>query len=345
MNVIDLRSDTVTKPTQEVREVIANATVGDDVYGEDPSVNALQEEMASLFGKEAGLFVPSGVMGNQLAIKAHTSPGDEVIVEYDAHIFQYETAAPAMLSSVQIHPIRGIRGVLDVELVRDAIRSSEYYYPKTRLVCIENTHNKAGGTVYPFDSAKELFLLLKQRGINLHLDGARIWNAHVKTGIPLREYGQCADSISICFSKGLGAPIGSMLLGTNELIERARKYRKIFGGGMRQAGILAAAAQYVVKNHLQRLYMDHVRAKRFATELSRLPSVEVDAENVETNIVMFAPSDGVADLAKIMMKFRERGLLLGFGSSRSFRAVFHLDISDEDTDSALSIIHDTFNEL
>lgn len=343
--MIDLRSDTVTKPTQAVREVMANAFVGDDVYGEDPSVNELQHEMASLFGKEAGLFVPSGVMSNQLAIKAHTKPGDEVIVEYDAHVFQYETAAPSMLSAVQIHPIHGNRGILNVDVVRDAIRSSEYYYPETRLACIENTHNRAGGTVYPLEAAMALYELMQQRGIKVHLDGARIWNAHVKTNIPLREYGKYADSVSVCFSKGLGAPVGSMLLGTNDLIERARKYRKIFGGGMRQAGILAAAAQYVVKNHLPLLLLDHERAGRFAKELSRIPTIDVNPEDVETNIVMFAPSNKKADLADIMKKFSERGLLLGFGSSHSFRAVFHLDISDEDTDSALSIIHDTLGEL
>ena len=265
MNWIDLRSDTVTKPSREMRESMSSAEVGDDVYGEDPTVNLLQDKTADILGKEAALFVPSGVMANQLAIKTHTQPGDEVIVESDSHIFNFETAGASFLSNVQLHTLDGNHGILNAEQITQSIRSLVYYNPRTSLVCLENTHNKAGGTIYPIDEIKSISELARNRNIALHLDGARLWNASIASGIKPKEYARFFDTVSVCFSKGLGAPVGSALAGTREKIEKARKYRKIFGGGMRQAGILAAGALFALEYNRERLKEDHKKAKLLGT--------------------------------------------------------------------------------
>ncbi len=316
------------------------APVGDDVYGEDPTVNLLQKEMAALFGKEAGLFVPTGVLSNQLAIKAWTKPGDEVILEQESHIFNYETGAPAMMSSVQLRPVAGEEGVLAPGDVVDAIRPPDYYYPLSALVCIENTHNRCGGTLYPVASMRELHAVCSERGIPLHLDGARIWNAHAATGTPLAEFGSAVDSISICFSKGLGAPVGSMLLGPADMIERAHKYRKIFGGGMRQAGVLAAAALHGVREHIPLLSIDHARARHFAESLTSIRQAAIDLSRVQTNMVLidFSQSAMTPDSAQKLLA--DRGLLIGMGMGTALRAVFHIDLTDDDVERAIEICTD-----
>ncbi|HZV12641.1 MAG TPA: GntG family PLP-dependent aldolase, partial [Candidatus Kapabacteria bacterium] len=284
--MIDLRSDTVTKPTPEMRRIMAEAEVGDDVFGEDPTVNRLQTEVAAMFGKEAALFVSTGVMGNQLAIHGHTLPGDEIIVEKDSHIFNYEAAAPSILSGVQLSCIAGTRGIVDLAAIENAIRDKDDHNPRTSLVAIENTHNRAGGTIYPIERIKEISALCKKHGLKFHMDGARLWNAHVASGVSLKEYGKHVDSFTVCFSKGLGAPVGSMLCGDKALIENAHKFRKIMGGGMRQVGILAAAAEYAIKNNITRMSEDHAKAKYFSDEVSKLSSFVIDKESVQTNIVI-----------------------------------------------------------
>jgi threonine aldolase len=337
---IDLRSDTVTRPTPAMYAAMTAAPVGDDVYGEDPSVNLLQEEMAALFGMEAGLFVPTGVLSNQLAIKAWTKPGDEVILEQESHIFNYETGAPAMMSAVQLRTVIGEEGVMKPGDIVDALRPPDYYYPLSALVCIENTHNRCGGTLYPVEAMRELYGVCNSRGIPLHLDGARIWNAHAASGTPLSDYGAAVDSISICFSKGLGAPVGSMLLGPRDFIVRAHKYRKIFGGGMRQAGVLAAAALHAVREHLPLLAKDHERAESFADALASCSKAVIDRRRVQTNMVLldFTNSDMKADRAQELLK--ERGVLIGMGMGASLRAVFHIDLNDDDVARAADICHD-----
>lgn len=337
MSMIDLRSDTVTRPTAEMKRAMMLAPLGDDVYGEDPSVNLLQERVAALFGKEAGLFVPTGVMSNQLAIKAWTQPGDEVIVEKESHIFNYETAAPSMMSAVQLHPVPGRLGVLAPDDVASAVRPDTYYYPRSTLVCMENTHNRMGGTVYPVEAMRELRALCHAHGMGLHLDGARIWNAHVASETPFRDYGDAVDSISVCFSKGLGAPVGSMLLGTHALITKAHKYRKIFGGGMRQAGMLAAAALHAVEHHLPLLAEDHARARRFAEALDGMRSFRIDHDRVQTNMVLLDFTGGPTRAAEAQRRLHAEGIEIGMGMADSLRAVFHLDLDDEAVGRAIDV--------
>ncbi len=335
--MIDLRSDTVTRPTSVMRARMAAAEVGDDVYGEDPAVNRLQQRMAELFGKEEALFVPSGSMGNQLAIKAWTQMGDEVICEAEAHIFHYETAGPSIISGVQLHPVATTRGTLTAAGIRAAIRPPEYYYPRTSLVCMENTHNRHGGSIIALDAMKEVAMEAHTHGLAVHLDGARIWNAHAATGIPLHEYASTADSINVCFSKGLGAPVGSMLLGPHDMIARAHRFRKVLGGAMRQIGILAVAAEHAVDSHLPLLVDDHRRAGAFATAIASAGPWHIDLSLVESNMVLLDMSDADVAPATIQSRLAERGILIGMGRGASLRAVFHLDITDDDLESAISI--------
>ena len=339
---IDLRSDTVTIPTAEMKAAMTAAPLGDDVYGEDPSVNALQDALAARFGMEAGLFVPTGVMSNQIGIKAWTRPGDEVIVEKESHIFNYETAAPSMMSAVQLHTVDSDLGIFALEDVERAIRPGEYYYPRTSLVCVENTHNRYGGTLYPVERMRELRSFCAERDIRLHLDGARIWNAHASSGTPLEEYGRAVDSISVCFSKGLGAPVGSMLLGPADFIARAHKYRKIFGGGMRQAGMLAAAASHAVEAHLPLLADDHRRARMLAEKLGDIAMFSIDPARVQSNMVLldFTKSSMRASQARDLLA--AEGVMIGMGMGDMLRAVLHLDLDDDAVDSASDIFHRVF---
>jgi threonine aldolase len=338
VEIIDLRSDTVTKPSREMREAMLTAEVGDDVYGEDPTVNRLQERVAEILGKEAALFVPSGVMANQLALKVQTQPGDEAIVESESHIFNFETAGAAFLSNVQLCTVKGNKGILTAEQVAQAIRSTVYYNPKTSLVCLENTHNKAGGTIYPLEEIHKIHDLARNRKLALHLDGARLWNAAIATGIAPREYARYFDTVSVCFSKGLGAPIGSALTGTREKIEAARKYRKIFGGGMRQVGILAGGALFALDHNFERLKEDHDKAKWLAKELSGLPGIDVDLNSVQTNIIIFTMSRRSESAEELISKLKANGVLISEMGSTTLRAVTHLDVSMEQIKKAAATI-------
>jgi threonine aldolase len=338
VEIIDLRSDTVTKPSHEMREAMRTAEVGDDVYGEDPTINRLQEKVAEILGKEAALFVPSGVMANQLAIKTQTQPGDEVIVESDSHIFHFETAGAAFLSNVQLCTVEGKNGILNVEQVAHAIRSNVYYNPKTSLVCLENTHNKAGGTVYPVEEIQKIHDLARERKLALHLDGARLWNASAASGVTPKEYARFFDTVSVCFSKGLGAPVGSALCGTRDKIESARKFRKIFGGGMRQAGILAAGALFALDNNIVRLKEDHENAKLFARELGNLPGIHLDLDSVQTNIIIFTLSSRSESVEELISILKAQGVLISEMGKSTLRAVTHLDVRLEQIKKASAII-------
>ncbi len=324
---IDLRSDTVTKPSKAMREAMANAEVGDDVFGEDPTVNMLQETVASLLGKEKALFVPSGCMSNQLALKAHTEMGDEVIMEQDAHMFNYETAAPAVMSAVQVKTVPGIRGVFRADDLPPHIRPAIYYMPRTRVICVENTHNRAGGAVFPLEEIKKLSAFCKEREILFHLDGARLWNASVATEIPMKEWAQHFDSVSVCFSKGLGAPVGSAICGTKEFVTKAHKWRKVFGGGMRQSGILAAGALYAVQHNIARMKEDHEKAKFFAKELSSIKEFDIDLESVQTNIVLVDVLKTGKTPQEVIALLNKQNVLISVGTFTKFRALMHLDVS------------------
>lgn len=331
---IDLRSDTVTRPSPAMREAMRGAEVGDDVYGEDPTVNRLQDRVAAMFGREGGLFVPSGTMGNEICIKLWTAPGEEIIAEEDSHVVVYETGAPGLLSGVQIRTLPSNRGALDPEAVRRAVRPQTYYHPRTALVCVENTHGRAGGAVYPLQALHDLWIATRDAGIRLHLDGARIWNASVASGVPLKQYARYADSLSVCFSKGLGAPVGSMILGDRGTIERARKYRKIFGGGMRQAGILAAAAEYALDENLPRLGEDHEKAKSFWRILSADRRLALSGGPVETNMVIFDVAGTGRSRDDFLALAARAGVLLTPEKETQVRAVTHLDISREEAEEA-----------
>ncbi|MBN2356270.1 low-specificity L-threonine aldolase [candidate division KSB1 bacterium] len=344
MKPVDLRSDTITKPTDAMRRVMAEAEVGDDVFGEDPSVNALQDKVAELFGMEAALFVTSGTMGNQLAIKCHTEPGDEVICEENCHSFNYEAGGPAFLSAVQLRPLPGVRGVITTEQIDAAIRPPDHHFPRSQLVVIENTHNRAGGAIFPLEEIKKIRALTRERHLKVHLDGARIWNAHIATGIPLQEYGRHFDSITVCLSKGLGAPVGSVLAGSRAFIDRAHRFRKIWGGGMRQAGIIAAAGLYAIEHHLARLAEDHARAQKLAQCLSSHPKVRVDMQATQTNIVIADFHETGLKAPDIVVTMKEHGLYCIAFSPTKLRMVTHLDLKDEDIDRAVQIIDKVLQE-
>lgn len=336
MTFIDLRSDTVTKPSKAMLDAMINAKVGDDVFGEDETINILQEKCSKLTGKEAALFVPTGVMGNQLAIKSHTNPGDEVIVESESHILNYETAAPAVISNVQLLSVQGEMGILTVDDLKKYVRSKEYYFPLTKLICLENTHNRAGGVIQPIEIIRGISEFAKEYGIKVHLDGARIFNACVETGISIKEYADYFDSISFCFSKGLGCPVGSILCGNTEFIDMARKWRKILGGGMRQAGILAAAVVYALDNNIKRLKDDNKKAKYFAGEINKIDGITINLKSVQTNIVIFnSPETSKNNFKK---KLKEKGLLISSGSYDSMRAVFHMDVNEVQVEESIAIL-------
>lgn len=334
-NLIDLRSDTVTRPTPAMRKAMAEAEVGDDVFGEDPTVNALQEKVAHLLGKEASLFVPSGTMANQLSIKSHTQPGDEVIIELSSHPYNFEGGAGAALSGIQFQCLKGVRGILDASQIEEAIRPDDHHFPVTRLVCLENTHNRGGGSIYPLEKISEIYRLAKSKGLLLHLDGARLWNASMATGIKPEEYAQWADSVSVCLSKGLGAPIGSLVAGSKSFIDRVHRFRKMFGGGMRQAGIIAAAGIYALDHHIERLKDDHQNARRLAVGLKEFKGVSIDPKHVETNIVIFDVSNTGMTGAQVGEAMKKEGVLIHAFSRTQIRLVTHLDITSEDIETAL----------
>ncbi|MFQ6116984.1 MAG: low-specificity L-threonine aldolase [Candidatus Bipolaricaulia bacterium] len=311
-----------------MREALARAEVGDDVYGEDPTVNRLQDQAAELLGMEAALFVPSGTMGNQVAVKVHTRPGDEVILEADSHIFNYELGMIAAFSGALARPIPTDRGVLPVEAVAAAIRPRIYYLSRTGLICLENTHNRKSGAVYPLEQARELLEFAHSQNIPVHLDGARIFNAAVASGIPVNELVKGFDSAMFCLSKGLGAPVGSMLVGSKEFIEEARRVRKMLGGGMRQAGILAAAGLYALEHHIERLAEDHENARLIHDNLKKFEPELLELEPVATNILIFSLKKMAAE--ELAARLRERGILIHAIGPRQVRLVTHLDVRRED---------------
>jgi len=338
MKNIDLRSDTITLPTSAMRTFMIRANVGDDVFGEDPTVNDLQTMIAELLDMEAALFVPSGTQANQISINAHTNPGNEVICDYNSHVFNYECGSAGMLSGVQLHPIIGKNGHPTCEQILPAIRPTDDHFPQTKLICLENTHNRAGGTIFPIEEIAKIHIVAKEHDLKLHLDGARLWNAAIETGRSLKEYAAYFDSVSLCFSKGLGAPVGSIIAGSREFIKKAHYYRKAYGGGMRQVGILAAACIFAVENHFERLSEDHLNAKFLAEGLSEVKSFHIDLNSVQTNIVIMTIEEGSLDAFKIVDRLRENNILAIAFSPQKIRFVTHLNISHEDIETCLNVI-------
>ena len=336
--MIDLRSDTVTKPTEGMRKAMSEAVVGDDVLGDDPTVIELQNKVASMLGKEGGLFVPSGTMSNIIATRTHTSPGDEIITEYKSHIYKYEGGAFAALSGCSVALVHGKDGLMNPEDVSNAIRKSEgslSHYPNGSLVCVENTAQGGGGTVYSQESLDEICKIAKQKDCKLHLDGARLFHASTASGTPLSRMVRDFDTVSICLSKGLGSPVGSVLVGSKKILEQAHRWRKMFGGGMRQAGIIAAAGLYALENNVDRLHEDHRRARQFAEALAALPNFSVNLDTVQSNIVFIGVGQGNAKM--MIEKLSKHGIDILDTDSSTIRAVFHLHITDKDLETAIEV--------
>ena len=333
---IDFRSDTVTKPTAGMLDAMMNAKVGDDVFGEDETVNALEEKLANMFNMEAALFCPSGTMSNQIAIKCFTQPMDEVICDQTAHVYRYEGGGIAYNSMASVRLLNGERGILTAEMIEPEINADNIHYPNSSLVVLENTVNKGGGKCYSLSQIEPIAALCREKEIKLHLDGARLFNALIATGDKAIDYGNCFDGISICLSKGLGAPVGSVLLSTKETIKKATKIRKVFGGGMRQAGFLAAAGIYALDHHIDRLATDHQHAKALADALGKASFVS-SVMPVETNIVLF---DVIPNLkaATVVDALAAVGILCGTTSDKTIRFVTHLDLSSAMIDQAIETI-------
>ena len=324
--IIDLRSDTVTVPTANMRRAMFEAPLGDDVFGEDPTINELQNKSAETLGKEDALFVPSGTMGNEIAVRAHTQPGQEVIAEEGSHIYNYESGGPAALSGVTIRPLKGNRGIMAAKDVEAAIKPESPHFSSTGLICLENTHNTAGGTVLPLEVMQETYEIANEHDLPLHLDGARLFNAAAASGINVKEMAKYADSVMFCVSKGLGAPVGSLVVGSEDFIERAHFFRKMFGGGMRQAGVLAAAGIVALDEMIPQLVEDNTNAHILAAGLSKIKGLNVDMESVQTNIVILAVNEGInipsfiAELEKRKIKALQLGPTI-------IRMVTHKDVN------------------
>jgi threonine aldolase len=338
--VIDLRSDTVTKPTPAMREAMASAEVGDDVYGEDPTVNALEAEVAAMFGHEAALFVPTGSMGNQTAIQTLVPPGYELLCDADAHVVTYEIGAAAALGGITTRTWPAVGARLDPEQVAAMVRPDGYHAVATRAIAVEETHNRAGGAVIPLSTLTALRSLADDRGLRLHCDGARIWHAHISERVPLATYGGLFDTLSVCLSKGLGAPVGSVFVSTAERVAAGRIIRKRLGGGMRQAGILAAAGRYALAHHIDRLADDHARARRLADALA--PFGVVDPASVQTNIVLLDLSKSTVDAHTVAARARERDVLVSVLAPDLGRLITHLDIDDTALDQAIDVLTSVF---
>jgi threonine aldolase len=336
---VDLRSDTVTKPTANMRDAMATAPVGDDVYGEDPEVNELEAEVAALFGHEAALFVPSGTMGNQIALTLLVRPGEELVCDSDAHIVTYEQGAAAALFGISTRTVPSVRGLVDPVAYAEQIRGDDWHVVTTRALAVENTHNRGGGTVQPLETLQRLRAVADTTGIAVHCDGARIWNAHVAAGVPLATYGRLFDTLSVCLSKGLGAPVGSVLVGGAERIARARVVRKRLGGGMRQAGVLAAAGRYALRHHLDRLADDHKRAQALREALVPFGVTTADGPEI-TNIVLLDLTEARLDAVELSAAARERGVLFSPTGRRRARLVTHLDIDDRGLEHAVDVLTD-----
>ncbi len=342
--MIDLRSDTFTIPTEGMRKAIFEAPVGDDVFGEDPSVNELQEYAAHITGKEAALYVPSGVMGNQISLAVLTTTGEEAIIESDAHIFFYEAASPSVISRIQLRCIPSERGMMPIEEIKKAVRPEDAHFPQTSLICIENTHNRHGGSIIPLDYIKEVEQIVIENGLKYHCDGARLWHASTAAGISLNEYCEPFDTVSLCLSKGLGAPVGSVIVGSKDNIKKAHKWRKMLGGGMRQAGIIAAAGLYAIKNHFHLLPETHNNTRYFANLIHESEFIELDPETVETNIIVFRHTDNI-DSNELVEECKNQGLLILSIGNNMIRAVFHFQISEKQTKEAAEIIKDVTADI
>ena len=334
--MIDLRSDTVTQPTADMRQAMLSAPVGDDVLRDDPTVNALEAYVAELLGKEAAVYMPSGTMTNQVALRSHTQPGDEVYLESEAHIYYYEGGGPAALSGVSCRLIPGRNGVFTAADLVQNMRPEDPHFPRARLVCIENTHNRSGGRIFPLETIQAIAQVCQQRDLGLHMDGARFWNACAATGISPSDYAAPCDTVSVCFSKGLGAPVGSALVGTAAQIAKARRFRKMFGGGMRQAGIIAAGALYALQHQRDRLAEDHANAQRLAQGLQGMKGIVIDPAAVETNIVNFEVTSQPA--AEVVKDLAQDGVaVLATGPDR-IRAVTNLMVERAQVDRAVEAI-------
>jgi threonine aldolase len=336
-NVIDLRSDTVTKPTAAMRAAMATAEVGDDVYGEDPTVNRLEQRAAEVFGREAAIFVPTGTMGNQIAIRLHTQHGQEVICEAKSHILDWEMAMVSAFSGCVPRTVEGDRGVLSWESIRRAIAPKIYYRAPTGLIALENTHNMAGGTVTPVEVFEEIWEGAREARLPVHLDGARVFNAATALGVDVATLTRGFDTVMFCLSKGLGAPVGSMVVGSHDVIERARVFRKSLGGGMRQAGVLAAAGLIALEEMPKRLGEDHANARLLAEAIARCDAAEIDPNEVQTNIVIFTLRDE-GDAAVLVRALRESGVLASAIGPHMVRLVTHYDVTRKDCERAASVL-------
>jgi threonine aldolase len=336
MMIIDFRSDTVTKPTPDMLQAMMTAKVGDDVFGEDPSINELEQMSADMFGMESGLFCPSGTMTNQIAIKCHTQPGDEVICDESAHVYQYEGGGIAFNCNASVKLLYGDRGRMNADQVKAAINQDDNHKAHTSLVCLENTSNRGGGSCYDFNEIKKIKQVCRQNDLSLHLDGARLWNAIVAKNETPKQYGETFDSVSICLSKGLGCPVGSVLLGKKDFIKKARRIRKVFGGGMRQAGFIAAAGVYALKNNIERLKQDHDHAKQIGDAIAKA-SISKSVLPIETNIIIFETHDSTT-AAAIIEKLKQKGVLCSVIAPDRVRLVIHLDITEEMVNKTIEII-------
>ena len=334
---VDLRSDTFTRPTPAMRRAMAEAEVGDDVWREDPTVQRLEAAVAERLGHQAALFVPSGTMGNQICLRLAAPAGTECLANEDNHIFWYESGAAPLLSGIQLHAVPGRRGVLDPAAARRRVRTADYGVPTT-AIAVEQTHNRAGGAVLPLGVLGELRRLADDAGLHLHCDGARIWNASVASGVPLDHYGRLFDTLSVCFSKGLAAPVGSAVVGDRDLVERARQVRALLGGGMRQAGVLAAAALVALDQMVERLADDHANARRTAETVAAAVPGSVDPATVETNMVLLAAAPFGTDGPGLVKRLADLGVLAADVDPDQVRLVFHYEVTPEDADRAASAI-------
>lgn len=340
----DLRSDTVTKPTEEMRKAAYEAEVGDDVYGEDPSINKLEETAAEVLGKEAALFVTSGTQGNQIAILTHCRPGNEIILEAESHIFYYESGASSAFAGVQTRTLNGIRGAMNPSEVEYAIRGEDQHYPETGLICLENTHNRAGGAVIPIDNMKEIYSIGKTNNIPVHIDGARLFNAAAALNLPASEMANHCDTVQVCLSKGLGAPVGSILAGSREFIAAARKWRKRLGGGLRQAGIIAAPGIVALTNMRERLAEDHENAQYLAQQLGQIKGIEI-VNQVDSNIIVADVKNLNMNSSEFVEKLKAEGVLSGTFGPSYVRFVTHYDVTKKQLEDAVIAIHRTAGQM
>ena len=338
--LVDLRSDTVTRPSPGMRRAMAEAEVGDDVFHEDPSVNRLEEMVAALYGKDAALYVASGTMANQIAIRAQTHHGDEIIMERTSHPFNSESGALAALAGVQVNLIDGQHGIMDVEQIKTGVRAPNVHHAPTALICLENTHNRGGGSIWPLEKIRVIREFAASVSIPMHLDGARLMNACVATGLIPEDYARYFDSCTLCLSKGLGAPVGSLVIGSQEFITKAHRFRKQFGGGMRQAGILAAAGIYALEHHVERLAEDHLNAKRLARGIAEINGLDIDVDTVQTNILYFGVRRPGLTVPALLERLKTRGVLMLGTGPNSIRAVTHLDVSKEGIERAVGVLRE-----